>query len=112
MFGMANLRPEQTGLGVLLHAYKDIDSRTRRAPRIKAYPGKYTEARATIILIPTRDGVPAEIAGRATLRGGQLRGVVEFVELNWRSLILYWYNPDYGQEDLLADLVVDRASGG
>jgi hypothetical protein len=105
MFGMANLRPEHTGVDVLLHAYKDIDFNARHAPRIKAYPGKYTEGRATVITVPTRDGVSAEVLGRATIRGKQLRAAVEFVERNWRTLILYWYNPDYGQEDLLADLV-------
>lgn len=106
MFGMANLRPEDTGVDVLLHAYKDIDDRAGHAPRIKAYPGKYTEGHATTITIPTRDGVPAEVVGRATIRGKQLHTVVEFVEVNWRPLVLYWYNPDYGQEDLLADLVL------
>jgi hypothetical protein len=105
MFGMANLRPEHTGVDVLLHAYKNIDLGARHAPRIKAYPGKYTEGCATVIAIPTRVGVPAEVVGHATLRGQRLRAVIEFVELNWRPLILYWYNPDYGQEDLLADLI-------
>jgi len=105
MFGMANLRPEDTGVDVLLHAYKDIDLHARHGPRIKAYPGKYTDGRATVFSVPTRDGVPVEVVGRATVRGKQFRAVVEFIEMNWRPLVLYWYNPDYGQDDLLADLI-------
>jgi hypothetical protein len=103
-FGMANLRPEHTGISVLLHAYKDIDYRTRHAPRIKAYPGKYVEGRTTVIAIPTREGVSAEVIGRATIRGRALQEAIRFVEQNWRPLIMYWYNPDYGQDDLFDEL--------
>jgi hypothetical protein len=110
MLGMANLRPEDTGVPAVLHVLKDIEHRTRHAPRIKAFPGRPHEGRATIIAIPTRSDARAEIIGKATIRGPRLRAILDFVERNWRSLLLYWYEPEYDKEDLMADLRLERGS--
>lgn len=49
MFGMANLFPDDTGLTVIVHVYKNIDSKARHGPRVKAFPGHPREGDATTI---------------------------------------------------------------
>ena len=107
MFGMANLRPEHTGVPVVLHALKDIEHRARHAPRIRAFPGRPHEGNATTIAIPTRDGICAQVVGKATIRGSSLRRALEFVNQNWEALLLYWYEPEFGEAELRNRLCPD-----
>lgn len=100
MLGMANLRPEQTGVPVVLHALKNVEHRARHAPRIKAFPGRPHAGNATIISIPTHDEDSAQVVGRATIRGTALQQALEFVDLNWEALLLYWYELEFGEAEL------------
>lgn len=100
MFGMANLRPEHTGVPVILHALKDIEHRARHAPRVKAFPGRPHEGNATIIAIPTHDDDQARVVGKATIRGAALQRALEFVDRNWEALLLFWYEPEFDQAEL------------
>lgn len=98
--GMANLRQDETGLAVSLHVFKDVDHGAGHGPRVKSYPGKPHEGRATTIAIPTQPGERARVIGLATIRGRALRDVLDFVTQHWMLLLLYWYNPDYDERDL------------
>lgn len=100
MLGMANLRPEDTGVPVVLHVLKDEDHRVKHAPRVKAFPGRPHAGNATIIAIPTRVGDSACVVGKATIRGIALRRALEFVNKNWKILLLFWYEPEFGEADL------------
>lgn len=108
MLGMANLRPEDTGVPVVLHALKDIEHRARHAPRIKAYPGRPHVGHATTIAIPTRDDDRARVVGKATIRGVTLRRALKFVDRNWEVLLLYWHEPEFGEAALRSRLKVLR----
>ena len=100
MFGVANLQPEHTGVPIVLHALKNIEHRARHAPRVKAFPRRPHEGNATIIAIPTRDDDQARVVGKATIRGVALRRALEFVNQNWEALLLYWYEPEFGEAEL------------
>lgn len=104
MFGMANLFPDDTGLTVIVHVYKNIDSKARHGPRVKAFPGHPREGDATTIRVPGRSGDRAEIVGKVTISATALRKVRAFTERNWPWLLLYWYEPDFSERDLLSRL--------
>lgn len=104
MFGMANLRPEETGIPIRLHAYKNTEERAQHGPRVKAYPGKFHEKHWTSIMIPEAPNETASVHGKLTLSNRDLRLVLEFIDRNWRFFILYWYVPDYTEIDLRNDL--------
>jgi hypothetical protein len=87
-----------------MHALKDIEHRARHGPRIKAYPGRPHRGDDTTIAIPTRDGDRATVVGTPTIRGDALRRALDFVELNWIVLVLYWHEPDFGEAELRARL--------
>lgn len=104
MLGMANLRPENTGVPVVLHAYKDVDCHVRHAPRVKAFPGSPYEGDDTSITIPTHDGTHAEVVGDVTISRRALKRVLAFVEHNWEVLLLYWHAPEFGEAELRSRL--------
>jgi len=108
MFGelsMADLRPETTGTGFIIHVYKDVDQRAKHSPRIKVFPGRPSAGNSISISIP-RVGEPKIVAGKSQppFVGKSLAQLFMFVEVNRAVLLQYWYNDLYFTEDLLRDL--------
>jgi len=100
MLGMANLQPNDTGVPVVLHVYKDVDHRVKHAPRVKAFPGSPYAGDATVVTIPTHDGARAALIGNLTIPRRSLKRVLAFVDRNWEVLLLYWHGPEFGEAEL------------
>ena len=111
LYLVATLRPQDTRISVELRALKDIDWRAtwsmRHAPRIEACPyvdDRLDDPRPTVIVIPTRPGAHAEVIAPATIGERALHEAIEYVNRNWRTLLLFWYVQDFGEGDLREEL--------
>jgi hypothetical protein len=104
MFGMANLRPDETGLDRIVNIYKDEDRRVRHGPRIKVFPGKPHEQNATSIAIPTGSREKPELVGKLTISGRDFAKACAFIKRNYDILVRFWYDSDYSEMDFRRDM--------
>ena len=104
MFGMANLQPEETGLGLIVHVYKDESKYSKHGPRLKVFPGRPSRGDATTITVPTTGTDSPKVIGKVTIKSQELRAAKAFAMRNFAIISLYWYSVDFTGDDLRAGL--------
>jgi hypothetical protein len=101
MLDMANIGPDDTGIGAYIHIFQDVDSRARHGPRIKVFPGKPKAGNETVIVLSQRRGQHAKVKGVITIDFEVLSRALKFANLNASALVRYWYDSTIGTRELL-----------